>query len=204
MPTPTFERLPDEKKQRIIQAAINEFAVRNIVEAKLLNISKNAGISKGSIYQYFPSKEDLYIYIIEYFRKERAEYVQQAFDLYRKAPFFDFFEELYIRDSEYLFLNPIHVEIGKQLYSCSSEVSKKLVQSQQMKYRDWILVGIEFDKEYGIINPAVNSSTLAEICTYLLTSFLAVKTPGLQLSINNIKEHCHDMLLIIKNGALRR
>ena len=202
MPTNTFLRLSDDKKERVIQAAAKEFSVRNFAEAKLLHISKDADISKGSIYQYFSSKEDLYVFIIEHFRQKRAEYVQSASDLYKKTPFFDFFEELYIRDTEYLLLNPSHLEVGRQMYSCSSQVSKNLVLSQQMKYRDRFLVGIEFDKTYGIIDPKVNSALLAELCTYLLTSFLFVKTPSLQISVHNVKEHCQNTLFIIKNGAL--
>ena len=202
MPTNTFLRLPDDKKERVLQAAIEEFAVRNLAEAKLLHISKNAGISKGSIYQYFASKEDLYVFIIEHCRQKRAEYTQASSALYKKAPFFDFFEELYIRDTEYLLLNPTHLEVGKQMYSSSDPVSKNLVLSQQMKYRDRFLVGIEFDKTYGIIDPKVNSALLAELCTYLLTNFLFVKTPSLHLSVHNVKEHCQNTLFIIKNGAL--
>lgn len=201
MPTSTYNRLKEDKKQRIIDAATKEFAVRNISEAKLLNISKAADIAKGSIYQYFSSKEDLYVYIIQHFRENRANDVKPAFELYKKAPFFDFYEDLYIRDSEYLFRNPQHVEIGKQMYSSSDQVARNLVHSQQIKYRDCFLIGIEHDKERDFIDHNVDSGILAEICTYFLTNFLFVKTPDLQLSIENIREHCQKTVMILRNGV---
>jgi AcrR family transcriptional regulator len=201
MPTAIFNRLKDEKKQRIINAAIKEFSLRNISEAKILNISKDAEIANGSIYQYFSTKDDLYVYIIQFLRDKRTADVNQAFELYKKAPFFDFYEEFYIRDSEYLFRNPLHVEVGKQMYSSSNPVAKNLVYSQQIKYRDCFLIGIEHDKDRGIINRDVDSGILAEICTYLLTNFLFAKTPELQLSIDNIQEHCRKTVNILRNGA---
>ena len=56
----TFERLPEEKKDRIIQAARAEF-IRNPYEKTSINrILAEAEIPKGSFYQYFDDKSDLF------------------------------------------------------------------------------------------------------------------------------------------------
>ena len=57
MPNPTFHNLSEEKKERILNAAIKEFRVRNVREGNISNIVKDAKIARGSIYQYFPSKD---------------------------------------------------------------------------------------------------------------------------------------------------
>lgn len=57
---PTFERLPEEKKDRIIHAARAEF-IRNSYEKTSINrILAEAEIPKGSFYQYFDDKSDLF------------------------------------------------------------------------------------------------------------------------------------------------
>lgn len=64
MPKPTFLKLPDEKRERIVALAIEEFSERPYREASLSRIVARAGIAKGSIYQYFDNKLDLYRWLI--------------------------------------------------------------------------------------------------------------------------------------------
>ncbi|HQN45353.1 MAG TPA: helix-turn-helix domain-containing protein, partial [Anaerolineaceae bacterium] len=60
MPRPTFFNLPDEKRQKILEAAIDEFAERDYESASVSQIVIQAGIPKGSLYQYFVDKSDLH------------------------------------------------------------------------------------------------------------------------------------------------
>jgi AcrR family transcriptional regulator len=61
----TFSRIPEEKQQRILDTAVAEFAANGFPGANINVIAKKAGISIGSMYKYFGSKEDLYLTIIE-------------------------------------------------------------------------------------------------------------------------------------------
>ena len=65
MPTSVFLELPEDKKERIISAALDEFAANRFDNASTNTIVKNAGISKGSLFKYFENKEDLYFYLID-------------------------------------------------------------------------------------------------------------------------------------------
>ena len=65
MPKETFYNLSEEKRQRIFQAAVSEFASHKFSEASLNRIVKAAKIPWGSFYQYFEDKEDLYLYVIK-------------------------------------------------------------------------------------------------------------------------------------------
>lgn len=64
MPKPTFFNLPDEKRQRIIDAAVLEFSRHPYARATLDRIVETAGVSKGSMYQYFAGKADLYRWLL--------------------------------------------------------------------------------------------------------------------------------------------
>ena len=65
MPKDTFFNLPEEKRQRIMDLAVAEFAANPYEVASISDIVRKAGIAKGSFYQYFEDKKDLYIYLIE-------------------------------------------------------------------------------------------------------------------------------------------
>src|SRR5579872_6701385 len=59
-PDPRWRRLPEERPQQILDAALSVFAEHGIDAAKLEEIAARAGVSKGTIYLYFQSKEELF------------------------------------------------------------------------------------------------------------------------------------------------
>lgn len=65
LPKPTFIKLPIDKKETLIRAAIKEFSRAPLFEASIANIIKEAGIPRGSFYQYFEDKEDLYYFLLD-------------------------------------------------------------------------------------------------------------------------------------------
>ena len=64
MPTATFFGLPEDRRTRLVEEAITEFAERSYAEASLSQIVRRAGIAKGSLYQYFSDKLDLYRWLL--------------------------------------------------------------------------------------------------------------------------------------------
>ena len=200
MPNAIFNNLPESKRQRILNAAVKEFAERSLVNANLANIVKDAKIARGSLYSYFSSKEELYVYIFDTFRAQRAEYVKPAFELYRNAPFIDFFSEFYLRDCEYLMAHPMHIEMGKQLYCANDNTSLGLIRRLQKRYRDWFIVAIEMDKERGIIDKSVSSSVLTDLCVHFVTDVFIFQNIFDELSMDNLRQHCDETMHIIRKG----
>ncbi len=56
-----FERIDDERKNRILEVGIEEFSSKGFEKANINIIAKNAGISIGLMYKYFATKEDLFM-----------------------------------------------------------------------------------------------------------------------------------------------
>ena len=65
MPKQTFFNLPNEKRETLIRAAKTEFSRVPLYEASIANIVKEADIPRGSFYQYFEDKNDLYFYLLD-------------------------------------------------------------------------------------------------------------------------------------------
>lgn len=64
MPKSVFNALSEEKKARILSAAMAEFSAQRYHEASINQIIKAAEISRGSFYQYFTDKEDLFFFMV--------------------------------------------------------------------------------------------------------------------------------------------
>ncbi|MGL5314799.1 MAG: TetR/AcrR family transcriptional regulator [Peptostreptococcaceae bacterium] len=119
----TFENLDEDKRQRIIKSSIEEFANKGYKNATVDNIVSKAGISKGSIFQYFKNKKNLYLYICDYqiniitkevFEK-RNENETDFFELYRNASHIKY---------EILKVSPYTFNFFKTMYTDESEVAK--------------------------------------------------------------------------------
>jgi AcrR family transcriptional regulator len=65
MPKETFFNLPQEKREHITKIAIEEFGSYEFPEVSISRIVARAGIAKGSFYQYFEDKEDLFEYLLD-------------------------------------------------------------------------------------------------------------------------------------------
>lgn len=64
MPKETFLNLNDDKKNRIINIALEEFQEKAYQDVNIKLLIGKMGIPVGSFYQYFESKKDLYFYIL--------------------------------------------------------------------------------------------------------------------------------------------
>jgi AcrR family transcriptional regulator len=64
MPNSTFFRLPQEKRERLVAAAWEEFTRTSFSDASINQIILRARIPRGSFYQYFTDKEDLFFYLL--------------------------------------------------------------------------------------------------------------------------------------------
>lgn len=73
MPSDRFNRLDNNKHQRIMDAAIDEFLKSGYNEASINQIIKEAEISRGSFYTYFADKHELFDHIFNKMKTIAAE-----------------------------------------------------------------------------------------------------------------------------------
>jgi len=68
-------RKSDDKRRRILEAAVRVFARKGYHGAKVAEIAKRAGIADGTIYLYFRNKEDI---LVSLFDEVMAEHIERA------------------------------------------------------------------------------------------------------------------------------
>jgi len=66
IPSETFRNLETDKQQRVLDAAIDEFASHGFMQASLNRVVQRLGIAKGSIFKYFGTKERLFHIIFDH------------------------------------------------------------------------------------------------------------------------------------------
>lgn len=103
MPSKTFLNLPEEKRQKLLKAATDEFSNTSFFDASINKIINNANISRGSFYMYFEGKEELFEYILDSYSSILIEIVKKELinsngDL--RESFINLYDELLIRISK--------------------------------------------------------------------------------------------------------
>ncbi len=63
MPRGTLNNIAAEKKERVLREAALFFAERGYSQTDMAALAKRCGVAKGSIYNYFKNKEELYLYV---------------------------------------------------------------------------------------------------------------------------------------------
>ena len=115
MPKATFKGLPRGKKERVLAAATNLFAERGFHRTEMDAIARRAGISKGSLYNYFKNKDDLFHYIcnlgIDEFRESVWREILPDWDIYRPI------EQLFRREVPLILEHPQNLQIYLNLAS---------------------------------------------------------------------------------------
>lgn len=79
LPKKTFYNLTNEKKERLLTAAYAEFSRVSLDDASINVIIQQSDISRGSFYQYFHDKEDLYFYCLDLLTDDMNAKISECF-----------------------------------------------------------------------------------------------------------------------------
>ncbi len=95
MPTVTWARVDPARRAAVIEAAEDEFGAHGFSRGSLNVIARRAGVAKGSLFQYFADKRDLYAFITDVASQRVRAYME---DLIREVdpsrPFFEFLTDM--------------------------------------------------------------------------------------------------------------
>ena len=115
MPKDTFYNLPEDKRELICKVAIAEFAEYPFDQASINRIVSKAGIAKGSFYQYFEDKADLFLYLARLAGEAKAEYISPVMRNPEEHDFFTLLRELYASGIQFTVEHPEYAEISQKV-----------------------------------------------------------------------------------------
>ncbi|QVK17921.1 TetR/AcrR family transcriptional regulator [Mycoplasmatota bacterium] len=188
-----------EKKQELIDAAIEEFGNNGYEKASLNNILKAAGISKGTFYYHFKNKEDLYFYLLTFMAEDKQKFFQDrlTMELFNQD-FFTIFEKLIEFALEFATQNP---QINKFAESYMKEknnlIYQKIVEhfgDQRVDFFDAII-----DKAYqkGEIRQDISIEFQKNMVYYLMTHVVEIADI---IEIEDFKKASIELIKFIRHG----
>lgn len=203
MPTETFFNLPDKKRNRVLDSALTEFADRSFSQATVSRIVKRAGIPKGSFYQYFQSKRDLYKYTVRMSQEKKITYMKKILDKQDDCGFFSKLRSLYLTGFRFAQDNPRLLAIGQNLLKEDEEIRREVFKETLPQAEDLIIDMLEEGVERGEIDPQVNlkvACTIISSFSMRITDLFLESPSSFEKNIDLYMTEVDDMLHILKNG----
>jgi len=202
LPKQTFFNLPEEKRQRIIDESIEEFAEYYYHKASISRIVKKAGIAKGSFYQYFEDKNDLFRYIIEKIGEKKMKYLSEVMINIDKLSFFEVLREMYIAGIKFAIENPRLQQIGDNFLKDNDVQLKEEILGDTIPKSNEVFVAlINRGIEKGDIDSFIDVGLTANIITNLsitISEYFVSEMKGTDYM--EIMSLVNKMLYILENG----
>ncbi|MBU0903821.1 MAG: TetR family transcriptional regulator [Firmicutes bacterium] len=204
MPKQTFFNLPIEKRESLISAAMKEFSRVPLSEASIANIIKDAAIPRGSFYQYFEDKEDIFYFLLEEYSstlnqrfrsilvKEDGDLIPTFIESYRMM-----LESIQNKEFRYFFKNAflnMNYRIENTISKSISEEKRNSRFAEVAKLVNMDLLNIQHESELFHVVKIIRAVTFQNL----------IQVFALDLSMEeSIKNYSLDLHLI-KNGVYKK
>lgn len=146
-----------------MDAAVTEFSSMPYEQVKLSRIIKTAGIPRGSFYQYFLNKEDLFKHLFEIIKNSKMEFMKDLLPNPEDTPFLILFRELYERGLRFALKYPEYIKVTKHLFDSRGPIYNELVGDGLQLAKEYYISYVETDKRLGRISDIVDSELLANL-----------------------------------------
>lgn len=208
MPTDLFNSLKEEKKSAVINAALEEFGSFGVINASTNNIVKRCGISKGSLFKYFETKDDLCFYLFELVTNEMLG------DLTNKMQ--DFSSEIFqkiidysVWETSWYIDNPVK---GRFIIAVAGEKDSAFVEKLQTRFgakSDNVYLNLM--SELNMENFNVDANTLSNLIKWTVEGYNKEFLGGINMnksSLQELKDEYMNGLVVyidsIKKGVLNK
>lgn len=198
MPTDAFYNLNHDRKDKLLNAAVQEFSKHPYAKVSVFKIAQKAEISRSNFYYYFRDKEDIYKYLIyevkEDFMQGLGE-LKEPFDLFWFAEkVFDYIASIKGTDLESFFSNLVDNVTPESINMLFDNFNSGHVDRRVQGLCELDELNVKDDKELREVIFMLSSSIMFSIGGYLSDN----------ITLSEAKQKQQRMSNIIKNGVLKR
>lgn len=207
MPKSTFLNLNTRKKKKILKTLIKYFGNYSYEKVDIEDVAKKCKVSKGSMYQYFVNKKDMYFYAIKESLKKMFE-VSQKID-FEKLNIFDYLEKSFESNWKLLLEFPDeYLLLERALFSSDIPFKEEINKLFLNKFRDSLKYIIIQNQKSGFIR---NDISLDLILVFMEGAIMNFKKHIIEyaskrgisskdLPFDYLKEIQKNFLELLKNG----
>jgi len=208
IPKETFYNLPEGKRQLLEKMAIREFAAFGYDKASINRFVDKCQIAKGSFYQYFEDKKDLFLYLITRVNEKKLKFLSPVFQNPGQYDFFTLIREMFMSGIKFAADNPEITMIGNWLFKNKShpiynEIVGMGLQNAQNIYTELLERAISrsevrADIDINFVSHTISSMNISAV-EYYFQSVKGEET-GMQKFDENIIGTVDLLIDFIKNG----
>lgn len=208
MPKQTFFNLPQEKRDSIINAAVEEFAEFGLENASTNRIVKNSGIAKGSFYQYFEDKQDVFLYMLDVIEKMETEYFKNIHPPDNNMDTFHYYRWMVKAGMEFGLAHPRMIQAAWRVLLGEGFYYGKNLEGYRNKTTQALTTMIKLAKERGEVDPSVDVELAVmimetfsnAITTYVLTEGMKQKDVLKWMRSPKTQETIDKLLYVMEYG----
>jgi len=197
MPRPHFEKKRADKQRLILEAAKRVFCRKGFLAVKMQDIINECGISRGGIYIYYPSVEEVFLDVVNRRNAEGISTIKKAIDA--AEPFWDVYGAYMAKQKERLtnFGNSLFRAYCEYVFSRPAEAVNAFRDGQLTYLRGSVEAILRLGAEQGEIN-GENTTPLA-VHIIAVIDGLSVLALGDALTGELVDEQFNLLERILKN-----
>jgi AcrR family transcriptional regulator len=207
----TFRHLPPDKQERVLDAALAEFADQGYQAASLNRVVAQAGIAKGSLYQYFPNKEGIFHYIFQYALKLVRHTLTTVKDETLEENFFVRLEKSllagvrFLREHPRIFSLYLKIQLDKNV-----PFREEFLAAVRRHATEYFASLVRRAQARGELRPGVPKAAALFLLDAVFDRFLqAVAVPALDVTLDlnhatdaAIQQHVRELISLLKEGLM--
>lgn len=177
-----FEKLPEEKQKNIIKASVDEFGANGFDNASTDKIAAEARIAKGSLFYYFGSKKNLYLFIVEYCVNLFTDEILKKAESIQSQDFYERIKQIALIKQDMIISYPFDSKI---LMDAFINMPDKIKGDLEKLYFKYYSINMKFVEEYliqymkvDLLKPTIKSED-AMFVTITLLDALSKKYMGI-------------------------
>ena len=210
MPNASFFNLIEDKRKLVISVALKEFSTANYDTASINQICKKSNIAKGSFYQYFTDKLDLYVYVMTLGVEAKIAFFSEILDEFKTLTLLEQIRLLFIKGIEFAKAYPQYAALGEQFSKENNEAAKLAVIKEGDKQSESLFIQmIDHAKSKGEIDSSIDTMALSimlqslnkTVNEYMLNKFGDISYKWFDEDTNKL---VNSLLSIIFNGIKNR
>ena len=171
MPKETFNQITDEKRARVLDQAARIFAERGLSQTDMAELAARAGVAKGSLYNYFKSKDELYLHVCRHGLTASREAVyggiDPAWDIYRQV------EHIFRAGVTFALEHPEYVSLYLNIASAGMErFAQKISRSVEKYTANHLKRLIKQGIKQGLVRPGLDVNLTAFLINSIYIVFI--------------------------------
>jgi len=172
VPKDTLDKIKPAKREKLLSEAAKLFAERGYNQTDMAELASRAGVAKGSLYNYFESKQELYIYVARdgLRRSRQAVYgdLDSDWDIYRQL------DHIFRQGAAFARRHPEYLVLYLNVSSAGMEPFAARLSREVEKYTaDHLKAVLARDMARGLVRPDLDIKQAAFWINSLYIIFVA-------------------------------